>query len=134
MANKTSNNGQFGAFSIFDPVSGQTLDLIKVALLEFGLESHLPELYDIFGEESLLKFLDIFGGCTITIPSRHEVRDVIRDVRIYLELSRIAKTAEGRRNVVSELCTRYDISPRTVYNIFGRMELSFKKYRVGGVQ
>lgn len=134
MAKKKNSNGQADAFSIFDPVSGQSLDLIKVALLEFGIESHLPELFDIFGEDALLKFLDIFGGCTITIPSRHEVRDVIRDVRVYLELSRIPRTTEGRQNIVGELCTRYDISARTLYNIFERMERSFKKYRVGGVK
>lgn len=132
MARKKNNNGQVDALSIFDPVSGQALDLIKVALLEFGLESHLPELYDIFGEDDLLKFLDIFGGCTIKVPSRYEVRDVIRDVRIYLELSRIPRSAEGRQRVVNDLCTRYDLTGRSIYTIFGRMERSFAKYRVGG--
>jgi len=125
-----SRNGS--PLAIFDPVSGQTLDLIKVALLEFGLESHLPELYDIFGEEALLKFLDIFGACTIRVPSRHEVGDVIRNVRIYVEMSRIPSSTEGRKRVVKDLSTRYDLSAQRVYMIFDAMEKSFRKYRVGG--
>ncbi|KKL56309.1 hypothetical protein LCGC14_2246720, partial [marine sediment metagenome] len=38
----------------------------------------------------------------------------------------------GRQHVVNDLCNRYDLTGRSIYTIFGRMERSFAKYRVGG--
>lgn len=110
-------------WDIFDPSVVKHVDALQIALLRTGRESLLPELYEIFGKEATIKFLDIFAGTTITVPSRQVVENAIRDTFIYLTLKKSKST--GRPNsvdVVTDLADRYSIDRDTVNRIYRDMD------------
>lgn len=78
----------------------EVVPLLRAAVLYTSKYELLPEILDIFGDSTFLKFLDIFAGRVIRVPTRKEVADVIRDVGIWMALSnpdplmREAKEAE----------------------------------------
>lgn len=90
-----------------------TLLLVLLADEEYSL---LPELYQIFGEETLLEFLDVFGGVELKVPRRNHLLRSIRDVAIYHRLEK-----SNKPTVVNELASEYDISPETVKRIHLRI-------------
>lgn len=75
-----------------------------LVLLSTDAYTLLPELYDIFGEENLIKFLDAFAGNTIKVPSKREFNKAIQKVEIYsrLEVKKNAPT-------IKELAQEYEV-------------------------
>ncbi len=57
--------------------------LLVMALLNTDQYSYLPELLDIFGEDKLLQFLDVFSGCKVEVPSRDKLNRSMREIEIY---------------------------------------------------
>ena len=84
-----------------DTKLGEHVDLVKVVLFYYNDLSLLPELYDIFGGEALIKFLDIFGGTTIDVPPAETIERAIRDVSIYLRIKKSTEenTVSGRMSL-----------------------------------
>jgi hypothetical protein len=76
-----------------------------LVLLKTDSYSLLPELYDVFGEENLMKFLDIFAGNTIKVPSKKEFSKAIQKIDIYNRL-------ENKKNSTSALLLsqEYEVS------------------------
>lgn len=81
------------------------------------LKNNMQVLIEVIGEEELLKFLDIFAGCTFKVPRRKNILDKIMNVKIYSYCKNKSRTEEtykaaarifGKRvstirNVVTEL-------------------------------
>ena len=86
-----------------------------MVLLHDSRETLLPELYDIFGKEVLIKFLDIFGGRTVKVPAREYLRRAARDVDIYIMLFYDEAS-------VDTAARRYDLSQERVRKIFCKMQ------------
>lgn len=63
------------------------LSALAVALTYEERFSVLPELHAVFGEEALIKFLDIFAGRTIQVPARDVLERRFRAVRIWAVLT-----------------------------------------------
>ncbi len=113
-------------FAIFDTGSVEHIDALQVSLLRAGKNTLLPELYDIFGKEALLKFLDTFAGTTVQIPSKKVLESAIRDTYIYLTLNSALKSGKKKKSdVVKLLAARYDITGPEVLNIYADMKLHF---------
>jgi len=113
-------------FAIFDTGSADHIDALQVSLLRAGKNTLLPELYDIFGKECLLKFLDTFAGTTIQVPTKKVLEDAIRDTYIYLTLTKDLKAGNTKKSdIVKELAERYDIAGRDVLSIFRDMKSHF---------
>jgi len=53
-------------------------------LLGSARETLLPDILEVVGHERLLKFLDIFAGMSITVPSRDVLIQFVRDADIYV--------------------------------------------------
>lgn len=86
---------------------------LAVALMyedKFGV---LPELYEIFGQDALIKFLDVFAGRHIEVPPRDILERRIRDVRIWLELGR-----RDEPDVTHALANEYGISTQAVREVY----------------
>ena len=111
-------------FAIFDTGSAKHIDVLQVSLLRAGKHTLLPELYDIFGKDKLLKFLDIFAGTTIEVPSKKVLESAIRDTYIYLSLENIRKGGGNRKksDVVKDLADRYSIESSEVLRIYADMK------------
>jgi hypothetical protein len=104
---------------ILKPMDRKQLDTLFIALLHYSQHNILPELYEIFGEESLLKFLDLFSGMTIKVPSHDQLSLIIRDVNIYIRLSRADKKAD----LIRELMSEYGIEEeRSITRIYTEIE------------
>lgn len=113
-------------FAIFDTGAVDHIDALQVSLLRAGKNTLLPELYDIFGKECLLKFLDTFAGTTIQVPTKTVLEDAIRDTYIYLTMRKEAKSGNRKKSdVVKELAERYDITTKYVLHIFKDMKGHF---------
>ena len=112
-------------FAIFDTGSAAHIDALQVSLLRAGKNTLLPELYDIFGKEHLLKFLDIFAGTTVQVPSKKVLENAIRDTYIYLTLTTGLSKGKKKSDIVKELMERYDIPKKDVFTIFKDMKAHF---------
>jgi hypothetical protein len=112
-------------FAIFDNSATKHIDALQVALVRASRDSILPELYDIFGKESLLKFLDIFAGTTVKVPTKKVLEDSIRDTFIYLSLEKVKKSGKPKKvmtDVVRDLADRYSMSMEEVWATYRDMQ------------
>jgi len=96
------------------------LDIVTVLLLDRADDTHLPELYDVFGREVLSKFLELFAGMTIRIPTREEIETSVRNVSIFLQVYRTAKGSKAR--VMYDIARHYGMVTDEVRRIYYRME------------
>ena len=111
--------------AIFDNSSTGHIDVLQVALTRASRDSILPELYDIFGKDNLLKFLDIFAGTTVKVPPSKVLEDAIRDTFIYLTIGKAKKARKIKSviaDVVRDLAVRYSISNIEVWSIYNDMQ------------
>jgi len=110
-------------FAIFDTGVIQHIDALQVSLLRAGKNTLLPELYDIFGKECLLKFLDTFAGTTIQVPTKKVLEDAIRDTYIYLTITENDKSRNRKKSdIVKELAVRYDMDVKDVISVYKDMQ------------
>ena len=56
------------AKSVLSHLNGRQVEAFYVLLVSSGDYTFLPELYDIFGRDTTIKFLDVFAGCKIEVP------------------------------------------------------------------
>lgn len=126
---KNGNGETLETLGIFDPITtSHDCDILRAALIETCANSHIPELYLIFGRENFLKFLDIFAGTTLTVPSREQLNGVLRNVAIFLALERAPDGT--KENLISDLAVHYGITRGLVIKAFIEMEERLKRYRV----
>lgn len=92
-------------------------DLLKLVLLQADELSMLPELFDIFGSNTLLRFLDVFGGMTLRVPTRSDIERAIRDVTLFLGVSR----APDRADAVTYYMHHYGMSRADVEDVVARV-------------
>jgi hypothetical protein len=110
-------------WDIFDPSAAKHIDALQMALTRTGRDTLLPELYEIFGKEATIKFLDIFAGTTVKVPSKQVIENAIRDTFIYLTLKKAKRSYNIKpADVVNDLADRYSIERETVNLIYREME------------
>lgn len=105
--------------------SGKKFDVrvLFLALLNSDAYSVLPEIYEVFGREQTLKFLDVFAGSTIKVPTRKKLQECIRDVDIFctLEYTKHPPTKK-------ELADQYDLSESSIKEIYKRVKSLTKDF------
>jgi len=67
-------------------------DVFYVALLHVAEDSLLPEIRQIFGDEATLKFIQIFEGMTIKVPTESQITRGLKDAEVYLALRKIRRS------------------------------------------
>ena len=100
--------------SILDKNTAKVIDVLQVALMRVSRFSLLPELYEIFGKETLVKFLDIFAGTIVQVPSREILERAIRDTSIFMRLSEAKDDEYKRAEALDFLAARFGISRASV--------------------
>jgi hypothetical protein len=110
--------------SIFDAVSGKFIDTLRAVLYRLCPRSHVIELYDIFGKEHFIKFLDLFSGTTVEVPSRSTLEQGMQDVLIYLTLSRTEPAV--RPKMTRHLAQRTGLTAGEVRSRFVATEKALK--------
>lgn len=112
--------------------AAKRVDVLYVLLVHSDRFSVLPELYEIFGREALLKFLDLFSGTTISVPSAEDLRSAIRDMTIYTRL--VGATASSRSSRVERLADEYGVSKQTVEKRFDKVKEMMSAYDFRSVE
>ena len=83
------------------------IDSLFAVLVASDETQFFPEFTEIFGKDSLVKFLDIFAGQTIVVPPREIVEAKIRDVTFWMELEKDPES-------VTRLAAEYEMAEHEV--------------------
>lgn len=102
--------------TVLSHLSGRQVEAFYVLLVSSGKFTVLPELYDIFGREMTLKFLDTFAGCSIKVPSPERLKDLALKVEVYVRLSRVPEAQ--RESVAEEIAEREDCKVAYILSLF----------------
>jgi Mor family transcriptional regulator len=102
---------------ILDPKLREHVDTFRVLLLQTCSQTIFPELLEVFGAEAVIKFMDIFGGTVIKVPSRSFLEQVTRDVDIY----NMVKNSIERETAVDYLSYKYDTSNEHIMDCYNRV-------------
>ena len=105
-------------FSIIgEDFNEDTMEAIRLLLLEKSRYTLLPELYEVFGKDHFLKFLDVFAGSEFQVPDRDTLMRVIENASAYVSMRRNSHAA-----TVDYLAKRYNVSTTTIWNRYRRTE------------
>lgn len=99
---------------IFDSELSRYVDAFLFLLSMEGEETLLPEIYEIFGSELTTKFLDLFGGATIRVPSREDMERKLRDFSIFVNVTTGKSTPEDE-------ATAHELHPHKINAIVKEM-------------
>lgn len=83
----------------------------------------LPEVHTAFGDEGTLKFLDMFAGMTLKVPTHDELSRSIRDVTIWAELKR-------DMNKIAKMVEEYGLTPERVRKIFREVDHQMDQLKI----
>lgn len=72
---------------MFEERTGRYVDALYAVLVASDEMQFFPEMVDIFGEQAVVTFLDIFAGQTLTVPPKDVLETKIRDVSMWLSFS-----------------------------------------------
>lgn len=111
---------------ILDPQVRDHVDTLRVILLSACSQTIFPELLEIFGPEQVVRFMDIFGGLTIKVPSRTFLQQATRDVDIYTMMTNSPEPEAA----VDYLAIKYDMDPVYVRDCFSRVKEIRRRYGV----
>lgn len=101
---------------IMDPRIKRHVDVVHLVLMSYASRSVIPELYEIFGKEAMIKFIDIFAGCTFRVPSREVFERAVMDTEIYLEYCRTPLPS-----TIDSMATRYAVTEGEIWRSVGRV-------------
>lgn len=90
-------------------------------LSDEGEGSVLPELFYVMGEEILVKFLKVFSGRKIEVPSVKIIREAFRAVQIWNEMKILVKKM-SKAKAVKALSERFDILESEVTRLAERVQ------------
>jgi Mor family transcriptional regulator len=103
---------------VWDDTIGRHVDVFYLALMEAAGDTLLPELYDIFGKEVTIKFLERFEGTQITVPSGDILKAAARKAAIYAALV----DADDKDAKASELAREHNMRPAQVLDVYTKAQ------------
>lgn len=107
-----------GRVKLLDFSALRRSDLFFVVLLDAVGDTLIPEIRGIFGEEATLKFLKIFEGVTIKIPSASVITKSLMDVRLYLALHNVNRKDD---EAVAAVAGKYGLSAGQGRRVYRRI-------------
>lgn len=106
------------SLDILNSADRKVLDTLYLVLLDLGQQSLLPELLEVFGKETLIKFLDVFAGVTVQVPPAEEIKRAVRDTNIYVTLSQ----AQNRAEALKSLELEHSLDERSIRRIEAKID------------
>jgi hypothetical protein len=99
---------------LFDKDVSSLIDVFIPVLLCWTPSTLIPELYEVFGTEHLMRFLDLFAVTRFEVPSRDLILTALRDADIYATLAAHKDTVRG-------LATKYGVEEHQVADAYARV-------------
>jgi Mor family transcriptional regulator len=94
------------------------LKLSELLLYYISEQSLMMEIVEVIGLDNALSLISVFGGETLKIPKKEDIKEKIIDILIFITLYE----SGGSREVVNQLSCRYNMSPRAVTSTYNRVE------------
>lgn len=104
--------------SVFTNIHGREAEVFFVLLLTSGKYSFLPELYEIFGKDSTIKFLELFAGMTVEVPSVKRLSSLARDTKVYTRVKNA--NPSHRATVIKSLAREFSTDEKRIRLIYDR--------------
>lgn len=111
--------------SILDNVTGRFNTVLRVALQRTCPRSHVCALFEVFGKENFLKFLDLFAGTEVKVPTKNKLEDAVRQVGIYMELKKASP--RKRPPIVRDLAKKFGLTAGEVRKVFVELDKLFEE-------
>jgi hypothetical protein len=99
---------------LFDKDASGLIDVFIPVMVAWTRKSLIPELYEVFGPEQLMRFLDLFAGARVEVPSRDLILAALRDADIYV-------TRAAHKDTVRGLATKYGVAEHQVADACARV-------------
>ncbi len=100
------------------------METFYVLLVSSGRYTFLPELYDIFGREATINFLEIFSGCTLKVPSVQKLEKLARDVTVYTRIERAPGNQKSA--IVKALATDYELTEDRIRSLYAKTKVKLE--------
>lgn len=122
------------AIPLRPPVSEDVHPAFVQAMVKMLGDSNpmLRILSESFDPSGVLKFISLFNGMAVTLPSRQYWTTVFRDAHIYVALRTTPKKVNEAvwRKTVLALAKRYGLTPKIVVKISSKVKAAINKRSV----
>ena len=99
------------------------LEVFRSIAFESIKDTLLPELFSVFGSKAAIKFMDVFAGSSVEVPSRKILDDLVRTTDIYVMVE------NGRPLAV--IAEKYDTDVPEVKNTYARAKKLIESFKNG---
>jgi hypothetical protein len=99
---------------LFDKDVSSLIDVFVPVMLAWTRTTLITELYEVFGNQHLMRFLDLFAGTRFEVPSRDLILTALRDADIYATLAAHKDTVRG-------LATKHGVAEHRVQDAYARV-------------
>ena len=99
---------------MLDRDASRLIDVFMPVMVAWTRKTLIPELYEVFGNQHLMLFLDLFAGTRFDVPSRDLILTALRDADIYVRLAAHKDTVRG-------LATKYGVEEHRVADAYARV-------------
>lgn len=96
------------------------IDPLEAVLYLNAKYTLLPELFEVFGHDNTMKFLELFGGKTLKVPPVLEMQKAFDYLGIWSSLRK-----SNNPTTVKRLCKRYEMSYAEVREAYRRVQDMF---------
>ena len=99
---------------LFEKDASQFIDVFIPVMLAWTRKTLITELYEVFGHQDLMRFLDLFAGTRFEVPSRDLILTALRDADIYAALTTHKDSVRG-------LATKHGVAEHQVADAYARV-------------
>ena len=111
--------------AVLSHLNGRQVEAFYVLLVSSAKYTFLPELYDVFGREATIKFLDVFAGCSLRVPKINKLERLAMESSIYVRVERV--TPRRRQVVIKALAEEYEVTDDRIRNIYHKTKKKLEK-------
>lgn len=90
----------------------ESLDMFTLSLLDADPASLIVEIGSLFGQDVVLKLVELFGGSVIRVPSKEELQEAVKRACVWRDYQ------AGKS--ISDICEEYSLHHKTAYAIIDR--------------
>ena len=87
---------------------------------EMHMDLRLPEIFGLLGEKMTMRFLEIFGGRTIEVPSVRKVREAFKTVSAHMRFDELARE-NTEEYAAKQVGVELDMEPKQVIKAWTRV-------------
>lgn len=91
----------------------EATDLLALAMLDADPDSIMGELSYVVGHVKAMQLIDMFGGLTITFPTKQKLAESVKHACIWVDYDR------GKMSI-DELCSKYSMTTGKIWKIIDR--------------